>query len=227
MRKLFSTLMVALVALPLWAQTLGAKTETPWRIGVLVGYTSNAYKMSNHYQSDWQDESRGGFTVGITGQYDVNDWLGIRSEVQLTQKNYQRHRFLMTNRYGYTNSYLQVPIMANFTFGGKTVRGFVNAGIYGGYWMTSTVQVHSQNIMTYKNEDINQNDLIDTRRDNRLVFGYVGGAGVEYRFAPNWSAQLEVRYYYDVTSQVKQYQQIQDHRYNSTLAIQASASYHF
>ena len=42
--------------------------------------------------------------------------------------------------YKYVNNYLQLPVMGSFSFGGQKVRGFFNAGIYGGYWLNSKPQ---------------------------------------------------------------------------------------
>ena len=62
-------------------------------------------------------------------------------------------------------------------------------------------------------------------RDQRWNFGFVGGAGVEYRFARHWAAQVELRYYYSTVSTVKALDLVKDYRYNSTLALQAGLWY--
>jgi opacity protein-like surface antigen len=55
----------------------------------------------------------------------------------------------------------------------------------------------------------------------------VGGAGVEYRFASHWAAQVEMRYYYSTVSTQKDYMRNQDPHYNGTLALQAGIWYCF
>lgn len=64
-------------------------------------------------------------------------------------------------------------------------------------------------------------------RDRRWDFGFVGGAGVEYRFASHWAAQVELRYYYSTVSTVKVNDLVKDYRYNSTMALQAGIWYRF
>ena len=109
-----------------------------WRVGVNGGATYNHSTISKHYMTDYQWKDRWGVTLGVMGQYDVNDWLGVRAELDWTQKNYRLTRQIFSNLdYKYVNNYLQLPVMASFSFGGKQLRGFCNAGVYGGYWLTS------------------------------------------------------------------------------------------
>lgn len=204
--------------------------ESKWKLGVTVGYTNNSYSINNSYQSDWQQSCRGGISVGLTGQYNVVDWFGVRMDLQWMQRNYRNSRALQVHEYNYTNDYIQIPLVADFSFGGKKLRGFVDVGVYGGYWLSSRVKGMGTNVFHEPAgiaEPISQSGMINSERDNRMVFGYVGGVGLEYRFLPQWSCQLECRYYYDATSQVKQYQAIKDYRYNGTLVLQAGAAYQF
>lgn len=227
MKKIFIAFVATLVVASSFAQTQDEQKLSPWKIGVTMGGTINTYHMNNSYQSDWSEHCRGGFEAGVSGQYNFTKWFGVRADLMWMQKNYRRSRTMITNSYKYTNNYLQLPVMANFSFGGCKLRGFVNLGVYGGYWMSSSADVCATNVIADRTDEISQSGLINSERDNRFVFGYVGGAGVEYRFMPHWSAQVEFRYYYDATSQVKQYQRISDHRYNSTMAIQAGVFYNF
>ena len=86
------------------------------------------YTMDKQYESDWQLQGRWGATMGITGQYDVTDWLGIRADLNWTQKNYRHHRDRLPISYKYFNDYLQLPVMASLSVGGEKLRGFVNPG---------------------------------------------------------------------------------------------------
>lgn len=231
MKKIFILMIAGLLSAHTSAQGSGnTKAESRWKVGVAVGYTNNSYSMNNSYQSDWQQSNRGGVAVGLTGQYNFVDWFGVRMDLQWMQRNYRNSRALVVDKYNYTNDYLQIPLVADFSFGGKKLRGFFDAGVYGGCWLSSRVKGMGTNVFHALDatlEPISQSGMIDGRRDNRMVFGYVGGMGLEYRFLPQWSCQVECRYFYDATSQVKQYQAIKDYRYNGTLVIQAGAAYHF
>lgn len=199
-----------------------------WRVGVNGGATYNHSTISKHYMTDYQWKDRWGVTLGVMGQYDVNDWLGVRAELDWTQKNYRLTRQILSDLdYKYVNNYLQLPVMASFSFGGKQLRGFCNAGVYGGYWLTSGREGTDFNNSSEKAYEFSENIEFNSERDQRFDFGFVGGIGLEYRFCQRWAAQVEMRYYYSTVSTQKDYMRLSDPRYNSTLGVQAGLWYSF
>lgn len=199
-----------------------------WRVGVNGGATYNHSTISKHYMTDYQWKDRWGVTLGVMGQYDVNDWMGVRAELDWTQKNYRLTRQILSNLdYKYVNNYLQLPVMASFSFGGKQLRGFCNAGVYGGYWLTSGREGTDFNNSSEKVYEFSEDIKFNSERDQRFDFGFVGGIGLEYRFCQRWAAQVEMRYYYSTVSTQKDYMRLSDPRYNSTLGVQAGLWYSF
>ena len=199
-----------------------------WRVGVNGGADLNHFIIDKQYQNDYVFKDRWGVTLGVMGQYDITDWAGVRVELDWTQKNYRQTReYLKTCDYKYVNNYLQLPVMGSFSFGGQQVRGFCNLGIYGGYWLNSNRKGWDSNGLT--NAEFEFTEKIDfyDERDQRWDFGFVGGAGVEYRFASHWAAQVELRYYYSTVSTVKVSDLAKDYRYHSTLALQVGVWYCF
>jgi len=220
MRKNFLLVIAMITMLPLVA-------KGQWRVGVNVGADRNHYSVATNYQNDVKFQERWGFTMGVAGQYDVMDWLGVRAELDWTQKNYRRERIIISDQSWNTqNNYLQLPVMASMSFGGQKWRGFCNAGVYGGYWMNSYLKGSDTNSFTDLSYNVNQKYEFIDEKDQRWDFGYVGGIGLEYRFAKKWAAQVEARYYYSVTSANKS-NVVKDNRYNSTLALQAGIFYCF
>lgn len=214
--------------LTLVALVLPSLAFAQWRVGVNGGATYNHSTISKHYMTDFQWDDRWGVTLGVMGQYDVNDWLGVRAELDWTQKNYRLTRQILSNLdYKYVNNYLQLPVMASFSFGGKQLRGFCNAGVYGGYWLTSGREGTDFNNSSEKVYEFSENIEFNDERDQRFDFGFVGGIGVEYRFCQRWAAQVEMRYYYSTVSTQKDYMRLSDPRYNSTLGVQAGLWYNF
>ena len=68
----------------------------------------------------------------------MTDWFGLRMDATFTQKNYRHTRAdLKEMDYHYRNDYLLVPVLASFRFGGARLKGFANAGVYGGWWLLS------------------------------------------------------------------------------------------
>ena len=199
-----------------------------WRVGINGGGDLNHFIIDKQYQTDYQFKDRWGGTVGIMGQYDIADWAGIRFELDWMQKNYRQTReTLKVYDYKYVNNYLQLPVMGSFSFGGQKVRGFCNLGIYGGYWLNSSRKGFDYSALTQKGYDFTEKVEFYDDRDRRWDFGFVGGAGLEYRFASHWAAQVELRYYYSTVSTTKVNDVAKDYRYNSTLALQAGLWYCF
>ena len=203
-------------------------TSAQWRVGVTAGADYNTLSMDLQYMSDFRLEGRWGVTLGVTGQYDLTDWFGVRADLNWTQKNYRLHRMEYSEvDYKYRNNYLQLPVMASFGFGGRKLRGFCNLGGYAGYWLNSSRWGTDANSFTVREYEFSEEVTLDSDRDQRLDCGLVGGVGVEYRLCKHVALQGELRYYYSFLSTRKQYQLVKDYRYNGTTAIQLGASYFF
>lgn len=200
-----------------------------WRIGLTAGGDWNHYVIDKQYMLDWHFEDRMGLTAGLMGQYDVKDWLAVRAELNWIQKNYRRYRTgeLENTDYCVRNDYLQLPLMASLSVGGSRLRGFVNLGVYGGYWVSSRNKGTWVNVFSGITYDFSQKADFNDERDQRLDCGLLGGIGLEYRFARHWAAQVEGRYYYSTTSVQKDYMHYQDPRYHNTSALQATICFLF
>ena len=221
MKRTVLTLLVAVVCCFMTA-------SAQWRVGVTGGAAYNVFSMDKQYMTDYVIDGRWGTTVGISGQYEVNSWLAVRADMNWTQRNYRKHREVLSQMdYKYRNDYLQVPVMASFSVGGQQLRGFCNLGMYGGYWLNSHREGSDYNSFGKYTIAFSEKVKFDSKYDQRLDFGFLGGLGVEYRIAPHWAVQAEVRYYYSTISTIKQYQRMNDYRYNATTAIQMGVSYIF
>ena len=218
-RKIWMTALLAMCVITASAQ---------WRVGVTGGTDYNVFSMDKQYLTDYQIDGRWGITLGVSGQYDVNSWLGVRADLNWTQKNYRKHRAILSQMdYRYQNNYLQLPVMASFSVGGEKLRGFCNLGVYGGYWLNSHREGSDYNNIGNYTMAFSEKVELNSDRDQRWDFGFLGGIGLEYRIAPHWAAQAEVRYYYSTVSTTKQYMRVKNYCYNSTTAIQVGAYYIF
>ena len=214
------------LAMGIKAQNADYAVSKTWRAGIVAGSTVNWYSQEMSYQYDWKNRPRSGMQFGATGQYNINEWLGVRADLIWMQRDYRHTRTQRINSFFVRNGYLMLPVMASFSFGGERLKGFLNAGVYGGYWMSQNRE-GTLNDMNF-DENVDESTEFNSTRDARLCFGYAGGVGMEYRISRHFAAQLEARMYYDVTSQVKQYQRnIEDYRYNITLGLQTNIFYCF
>ena len=189
------------------------QAQAQWRLGLNGGGTWNHYSINKQYMTDYRYVDEWGGMAGVTTQYNFFEWLGLRAELNFVQRNYRHTRYEYADNLSvrYENNYLLLPVTVNFSFGGQKVRGFVNAGIYAGVWLSG------KRGGTEKSE-----------KDQRGDFGYTGGVGIEYRFHEHWLAQIEATCYYSVISTTKQYMDHQkDYRYNTTIGLKAGIAYVF
>ena len=196
------------IVMALVAFLMVTTAQAQWRIGVTGGADYNVFNMDQQYMTDYKVDGRWGVTLGITGQYNVTDWLGVRADLNWTQKNYRHSRVVYSDvDYKFTNNYLQLPVMASFSFGGRK----------------------GSDRNSFSDRTFSFDEKVDfyDKRDQRWDCGLVCGLGLEYLINRHWAAQAEVRYYYSTTSTTKQYMRNSDYRYHSTTAIQLGINYIF
>lgn len=229
MKKYIHSLL--LLILPGLLTLLPVTATAQWNIGVQGGYTLNTLEVSNGYAYDLITKPAGGFTVSIPVQYEFNEWFALQTELGFTQKNYKRKRTLnlsQDEKSLTTNSYVQLPILAHFSFGGKVVRGFTNLGIYGGYWANSHIKGTDKYVFAEPDIDYNYVPVysydervpFDSRRDNRFDLGLIAGVGVKVRVCPIVQLLAEGRFNYSLLDMQKNYMRELMPRYNNTLQFQ-------
>ena len=206
-----------------------------WRVGVSGGGVYNWYSIDTRYQTDFHYDGEWGWNAAVFGQYNFLPWLGLRAEIEAIEKSYRFYRTGMYAATNYTtrNTYIQLPVMAEFRFGGAlrkpgmAIHGFVHAGVYAGYWAAGHQRGTICNPMTGKTEKVNQAYPFMGERDRRADFGPAGGIGLEYQPAAHWAIHVEGRCYYGMISTVKPYMEVRDSRYHTTVGIQTGVSYVF
>jgi hypothetical protein len=211
-----------------------SKVSAQWELGISGGYVYNTLSTSSGYFYNREYIPQGSFSAAIPIYYHFNDWFGLGTELSYIEKNYNIERY--GSAYGpstvyenerVVNSYFQLPIMANFSFGGKKLRGFTNAGIYLGAWMSSHLKGSA---LTQVDEYIYYYDeayQFDSQRDNRFEYGLLISLGLKYQFSHSIGAFVEARYLYGLSDLQKYYMINQYPRYNSTAQIQLGIMYKF
>ncbi len=205
------------------------KAQTRWRVGASGGADYNWYSIDTQYQTDFRYDGAWGWSASVFGQYDFFDWIGLRAELEATERNY---RFRRTGIYSCTNyvthnTYVQLPVMTQFSFGGRHVRGFLNAGVYAGYWAAGQYKGTLNDLIVGDITQVDEPYIFQKKKDQRADFGLAGGLGIEYRFLKHWAVHIEGRCYYSYISTVKQYMKVKDYRYNTTLDILTGFAYMF
>lgn len=193
-------------------------------IGAIVGadynwqYRSSGSSYDKHYTGRW------GISAGIFGGYNFFDWLGLRADIQYAEKNYTMERQFPTLRGAqsrYLNKYLQVPVMVDFSFGGKSVRGHTYLGGYGAWWMAKkmeTADVVSGQVASMSGF---------TKDDFRFEAGITAGLGLTWLIRAHYRIGIEAFYYLALTSAYRNQPIMNFPRYNNTLTTQVSFCYVF
>ena len=195
------TLFLFLLVFPLVA-------NAQWRFGVTGGVDYNLYTSDEHYLTDLYNKGEWGKTFGIACHYDIRDWqwchsrIGVRAEVNYVDKNIRTlkgHPEMMI--FTQKRSYIQLPVMANYSLGNENIRAFVNIGGYCGWRISGN------------DEWLRCFDI-----------GGIGGLGAEYNLK-HIAFQAEARCYASGRSATKYDRRFETPHYNTTLVFQFSLFY--
>ncbi len=225
---------------------LSIKAKSQMYVGLEAGGTKNYLNtdVSNLVSTEYNPAY--GFNIGIPVLYKINDWLAFQADPNYIQKNYRfaRTDFFQGVYQNNTNTYIQLPLMAHLSFGGQQLKGFLNLGGYGGYWLSAHVKGTTPNILNepaYTNTVSNSqpNNVFDEftpynydekyefndTKDNRIELGLLAGVGMSYEMNKKYLFFGEARYYQSMTDQQKNYQLNLVPRYNETVAISLGCLY--
>lgn len=206
-------------------------------VGLEAGGNRN-YLISNTSDKPFFDfQPSYGYSVGASVRYEfssISSWFGgIQAVPTYMMKNYRIQRtgayspmYQQTN-----NTYLQLPVMAQFRFGGQisktqSLHGILNVGGYGAYWMSSNLKGRAQSPFdpdSYLPFDTKYE--FNSEKDNRVELGAVIGAGLQYALNKKYVFSLEYRYTPSLTDQQKNYSENQTPRYNDTHSVLVSMQY--
>lgn len=230
MKRCIVILLVITAVLPLHAQ------EARWGVGVTGGTSYNSLSGSPQYAYDLRTTSAWGWNVGLTTQYTINQWLGVRADLLYITKCHDQHRGPMFDtEWGFTqkDGYLQLPLMATFTFGPERLHGFLNTGFSFGWWATKHRQGYELSLSPEEDSEFSapvkysQNIPFDSRRDQRVEVAPFAGIGIGWAPISNWEIMAEGRLYYGLTSITKTFQGLKTPRYNTTVTLGVTLMHKF
>ena len=221
-----------------WATvTTNAQCNHNWTIGLKGGYNWTNLSHSNTGRIDETFSPLGNAEIGLQARYQLTDWMAIRADFNFMSRSYRMDRnlnYLDPVFTKYKNNYLMLPLMADFSFGGRQLRGHAYCGGFGGYW----TKAHIQGV-TYWMTDyyVYFNNFDENREfnneDQRLIAGAVGGLGLSYDFSKpeedtgGFVISLDALYYYDLVSHHKGYAHLSNPRYLNSLSISLGLAYRF
>jgi hypothetical protein len=226
---------IAVVLLCWMTVAANAQINPKWAIGVKGGWNWTNIDRSNMGRIDETYSPLGNFDAGLQARYRLTDWLAVRADLSIMSCSYRMDRnlhYLDPVYTKYSNDYLMLPLMADFSFGGRKLQGHAYAGGFGSYWMKAGMEGKTYWMTDYYVyfEDFKEKREFNSE-DQRLVAGAVGGLGLSYAFFGSNEASpvisLDVLYYYDLVSHHKGYAHLSDPRYLNTLSITLGLSASF
>lgn len=212
-----------------------ATPETPsyyysqWNVGPVVGATINFLDADMGYMTNRSSLPFIGTAAGISATYNLKTWFAVRADLLYLQKNniYAHSSLLEKDEVAFntinTNSYLNLPVMADFSFGRK-VRFHLRAGGYIGYWLSGR-QKGSAIPLVSEVSTFDSPYTFDKIRDNRFDAGYAFGMGLSIHKWKRVMLDIDYHLYYAVTDMQKNYMMEQPHRYNSTSLLQVRLAF--
>jgi len=139
---------------------------------------------------------------GAALDYSLNKNLSLQSEFLYSGKGDAQENSDGTNLTKFNMNYLEIPMLAKYTFGKKTLKSYVIAGPYLAYWIngaTEWTDNQSLNEQSYSFANVFLPDNKTVLTNNRLDYGFDLGAGLSYAFGPG-NLILDARYEYGLTS---------------------------
>ena len=221
-----------------WIMTEATAQETPkWTIGVKGGWSYTSIDRSNMGRVDETYSPLSGYDVGVQARYSLLDWLAIRADLDVMSRSHKMDRnlhYLDPVYTKYSNDYLVLPVMADFSFGGKKLRGHAYGGVYGASWTKARTEGTTFWMTDYYVyfEDFKENREFNNE-DWRLTAGGVGGLGLSYAFTDTWKngggpvITLDALYYHDLVSHHIGYSNLSDSRYLGTLTVTLGLAFCF
>ena len=167
-----------------------AQEKPSWIIGVKGGWSYTSIASSNMGRVDETYSPLSGYDIGVQARCRLLDWLAVHADLEFMSRSHKMNRNLHYIDLVYTkysNDYLVLPVMADFSFGGKKLRGHAYGGVYGAFWMKTRTEGTTFWMTDYY---VYFDDFKESRQfnseDQRLTAGGVGGLGLSYAFPDVW-----------------------------------------
>lgn len=192
-------------------------------LGILLGDSRNTLRIEKiDMQGSWYP------VHGIDGElllgYQFNRWFGIRTAAQFINKSYLADLTATDGnvyKTSFNNLYIQAPLMADFSIGGRNTRLHVMLGGYCGYWMVQyrNGYIYSPNGTSGKGYKYG----FEEGYNEHLDAGAAAGLGLTFRISPACLLHIEGAYYYGLLSTTAEPYST----FNRTSTVNMGISYHF
>ncbi len=213
------------------AVVAAADASAQWQVGVKSGIDVTSVDRSQAGRVDETYSSRTGWAAGVMAQYSIKDWFALRAEIDLMDRTHRMDRnitYLDPVYTVYHNTYMMIPVLADFSFGGSRLRGHLYAGGYAGAWLKArrngTTFWMTDALIYFEPFD---ETMSFTDEQRRFTAGIQAGVGLSYEFPGHWGVLLDAMTIYDLVSYQKSSAHLADPRYLSSIAVTLGVTYRF
>jgi len=203
------------------------KQFSKWNAGISFGPDYNWLLTGTSYRENVIHEMNTGIIVSGTLAYRFTRHLGVSTGLSWTQKNYTRSCTYLNQKSfaSFTNTFVEMPIFFDFSFGSERTRFVTSAGGYFGYWTVREVEGEDVIYDGYASDSIAsyEESAFNGTRDNRFEAGLIARLGCFFTEDP-LSVYLGVAYAYALTDLSKNYQKNTANKHNSTITAEMGLS---
>ena len=213
-----------------------SKTQAQFYVGIEAGANRNYLTTNTSDKPFFEYQHSNGYSIGVPVRYSFPSlsWFGgVQATPTLIQKNYriQRTGYYSPMYQQTNNTFVQLPLMAQFRFGGhinktQSLYGMLNLGGYGEYWLSGQVEgraISPMDPLDYQSFD--EHYTFSEEKDRRFQFGGLAGIGLQYMPNKKYVVSIEGRYTPSFSDMQNAYSENQTPRYNDTYSILVGVQY--
>lgn len=207
-----------------------------WHVGASGGHAYNHYDYDPQYMTGLDYKGHHSFSVDLPLNYQFNDWFALSTGLSFQQKGFvmngsyipegSEEPFFFYSNFRRNDSYIVVPMMAEFSLGNEKWESLLDIGGYAGWWMCS-IYSFKRVFSLYDYFSGSAFREFDKAVDQRLEVGAICGLGIRYNLSKKISFDLISRAFIALTPQQKDYQIMHFPSRNTTITTQIGFLYHF
>ena len=224
---------------------LSMTLNAQWSVGFSGGYAPNYYNYDPQYMTGMDYRIHHGFVIDVPVKYRINDLFSFSTGFALQQKGYVLHGsfvpvgsntpIIFYPRLIRNDYYLNLPALAEFTYGNDKWKGIVGVGGYAGWWFKSDFayqEIQSISYIQFKDPHwytwITDEMDLKNKSIRRIELGLMGELGIQRMIINNkFSLFFIARCYYALTPQQLDYQIKHFPSRNTTTTAQIGFMYNF
>lgn len=183
---------------------LCAHAEDHYKAQISVGVRGGASLAEMSMLPSPKQTLLAGSAGAVQLRYQEEKMFGLVAELGWTTRGWAEDFLGRPLRYRRSLTALTLPVMTQFNFGGRRLRGFVNMGPEVSYIISDGIDsnfdyTNPQGTSQWPSTPRATAQLTATL-SQRIDYGITAGLGAEYRLTPRHSCTLEARFYYGLAN---------------------------